>query len=339
LIFIASDVVGYLSPSITGGVGEVFRLINHEQTSRTLFVGSTTPSYERLFAFIAPVIAAAGAAVGLWLLRRQRPRTSAAYALFLFGLLYFPSVPFMLTQSGNEGARRSWAFSYIGLCLLVAPVIPWLMRRIASWRPPRRTGVLAGVAVLFGIVLIGNVTAHMDEEYRFPGPFVYGSDTRSLTPELLGTTAWFKATEGTGQYMVTDRYSGLAFASFGKDWTAAASQGFPVWELYFNTTRPSNHLLTELRDSNYQYLVVDKRISKYLPKIGVYIEPSEPDAYLRSTPPSVAAVTKFNKAPWVVKVYATDNLDIYRFDYTAVPVIWALNTPPKAISFGPARHP
>src|SRR5207253_2959399 len=112
----------------------------------------------------------------------ERMHSSVGIALILFGLLYFPSLPVMLTEAGNEGARRSWAFTYIGLSLLIAPIIPWLLRRAARW-PHMEKVTLGGVAAILSIMLVGNVSMQTNEYYRFPGPYVYGSDTRSTTAE------------------------------------------------------------------------------------------------------------------------------------------------------------
>lgn len=321
LLLVASDTVRYLTPHLTNGIAQVFKMMQHEQQSRQLFAFSTTPGYERLCAFVSPVIAAAGAATGLWLRRRLWLRSSAALALVLFGLLYFLSVPFMLTQAGNEGARRSWAYTYVGLCILAAPVIPWLLRRVAQRRAVVRRCAQGGVVACLAVVLVGNLAMAINETYRFPGPYVYGSDTRSLTGELLAMTRWFRATQGPNQRVVSDRFSGLALASFGNDWTAAPSYGFPVWQLYVWTRRPTDSLLGELRSSHYSYVIVDKRMARYLPWIGVYFEPDEP-TQISTRRPSLEALTKYDGLPWTIKIFESDNLAVYRFNFAALNTAW-----------------
>ncbi len=315
---VATAVWGYLTPYVTKGGGELAALWRLHGDARQLFALSVTPGYERLAAYAAPPIALLGAVAGLWLLYRQPPRLPAAHALMLFGLLYFPSVPFVLTQYGNEGARRSWAFTYIGLSLLVAPAISGVLDALAHRRVHARALARAGVAALLMTLFVGNVSAFTNETYRFPGPYVYGSDVRSLTPELLGLTRWFTATQGQDRRVVADRFSGLALASFGRQWPAAPSAGFPVWQLYFSTRRPSDLLLRELRTSDYRYMVVDRRMARYLPRIGVYFEPDEPEAFRRKTPPPLAALDRYDRLPWTIPVYQSDNLAVYRFDFASL---------------------
>jgi hypothetical protein len=145
---------------VTTSVAEIMRMLHHAEHPRTLFALGTTPRYEQvcafLCAFLSPVIMAAAVVAALSLLRRQRPRTSAAPALVLFGLGYFLSAPFMLTNYGNEGARRSWAFTYVGLAVLIAPVVPHLLQGAVRWHPAGRTAARGAVVALLCVVLVGN---------------------------------------------------------------------------------------------------------------------------------------------------------------------------------------
>jgi hypothetical protein len=159
-----------------------------------------------------------------------------------------------------------------------------------------------------------------NELYRFPGPYVYGSDTRSLNGELMQTVDWMKTTQGTGQNVVADRYTGLALASFGLEWPAEVSWAFPLWQLYFSVHLPSAALLQQIQHSHYRYLVIDKRMARYLPRVGVYFERGEPNAITRTTPPPAAALDKYETLPWVIKIYQSDNLEIYRFNLAALHV-------------------
>jgi len=182
VLVVATDVWDYLTPYLAKGSAELAAILHHHDGARQLFALSVTPGYERLAAYLAPAIAALGAIAGLWLRGRRPPTTSlpATRALVLFGLLYFPSVPFVLTEAGNEGARRSWAFTYIGLALLVAPIIPWLLEAVACRRAVAMVLARGGLAVLLMVVLVGNVSAFTNETYRFPGPYVYGSDVQGI---------------------------------------------------------------------------------------------------------------------------------------------------------------
>jgi hypothetical protein len=301
-------------------------LLAPRATHRALFAASTTPAYERIAAFAAPAIAGVGAAVAIWLLlQRRRCHPSAALGLYGLGLLYFASLPLMLTQGGNEAARRSWSFSYVGLAVLLAPSIPWLLRQTSAPRGasvlPRYAGY-AGIATLLAVLLVGNTAATTNELYRFPGAVVYGSDTRTITPELLDTVRWFRDTYGTQQLVIADRGTALAFAGFGDEWTATGWSGLPIWQLYLSSQPPSTALLHTLRNERYGFLIIDRRMVQFLPWIGFYLTAGEPLSHVRSRPPPRESIERYEQLPWAIKIYQTEHLEIYRLDYSALALNW-----------------
>ena len=320
LVLIAPQAAGYLTHSLAGGASDLVHILNGQTGARKLFSRSATPFYERLCAFLSPILALIGAGVGLLLLRRRRWPSAPAMGIAAFGLLYFPSMPLILTARGAEGAGRTWAFTYLGLSLLAAPALVAITDGTVRLRfvpvPVRRLRKLLVVAAL-GVVFVGNVAMLTSPDYRFPGPFIFGSDTRSLTPELIHLTNWFERTQGHERLVVSDRYTGLALAGLGDAWTASPSLGFRVWELYFNL-RPSRLLLNQLRTSGYEYVIVDRRMYQALPEVGVYFEPDEPAAYERTKPPPRAALSKFDDSPWMTRIYESDNLAVYRLDFDAL---------------------
>ena len=98
-------------------------------------------------------------------------RRALLIAFAVLGLVYFPSTVFILSPAGAEGARRSWAFSWIGLCLLAGPAVVWLVdwagRRSRRWlRASMRSGLLAALA----IALVGGTAAGLDACLPVPGP-------------------------------------------------------------------------------------------------------------------------------------------------------------------------
>jgi hypothetical protein len=318
-VLISPQVFTYLGQPLTRAFAELSRILNAQQPARQLFARSTTPSYEHWAAYAAPVLLFFGAGYALYSRWYIHMRSPAGIALIAFGTLYIASLPAMLTQAGNEGARRSWAFTYIGLSVLLAPVIPRLLK------PPRRPLVealtLGCLVVFMSIVLVGNVSAQTNEYYRFPGPYVYGSDARSITSELLQTTQWFRRTEGINNTVVADRYTGQVVASFGLDWTPRAGGALPLWELYESPAKLSSGLLDALVRSHSNYLVVDRQMSRHLPYLGVYFN-DEPTAVIRKTPPTAEAIKKFEQLPWTIKVYQSDNLSVYRFNFAALTLSW-----------------
>jgi hypothetical protein len=314
LIGIRGHLTDYLSPHLSGGLSGLTGILEHRGGGgRQLFGGSTAPDYEKWLAFAAPAVAGVLSLIGLRSIRRWFDRKPALTGIAAFGLLYFPSVPFVLTQGGAEGARRSWAFTYIGVSLLIAAGL-----RVLLDSDRRRVALAARAAVLPGVVsvlLIGNVAAGLSVECRFPGPFVFGSDARSLTPELRDSTAWFDRTQGIDQRLVADRASGLGFGLLGLNWTERAWSGLPLWQFYLSPAPLPKHMLTSLRYLGTNYLIVDKRTPHQLPRTGIYVNGDEPGAHRHTTPPPAAAIQRYSRLPWLSRIYESDSYIVYRFAF------------------------
>jgi hypothetical protein len=321
LTVVAPDTFSYLSPYLGGSLGQLLRFFTNHGGSRTLFQASAEPLYERIAAFTVPAIAGvlALAAIVNWrrLPAQERWRQPMRCALGLFGLLYFPSVLFIMVQFGAEGARRTWGFTYIGLAVALSPLIVMAGDRIRDL--DGRRCVVAGAASLLLAcdALVGNVAAGLDEAYRFPGPFTFGSDARSFTPELDSMSAWFRANIGVGVRVISDRYTDLSLVRDADAHPAAPSTGFATYDLYFDAGAPSTYLRHELETSNYTYLILDKRMATQRPAVGVFFEPDEPFAFGAKNPVTPENLARYENFPWTTAVYESDSYVIYRFDFAA----------------------
>ena len=322
LLLVAPATFAYLSPYLGGGFSQLLDVFSNKGGTRSLFQAATEPAYEKYSSYTVPLIAFALVLVALWLWRRTpkatRREEPMRLALMLFGLLYFPSLPFILVEFGAEGARRSWGFTYIGVATLVTPVILTGLDRIAKLRG--RAIVAAGTAALLvaGDAFVGNVAAGLDTDYRFPGPFVFGSDTRSVTPELVGLAAWFDQNIGIKQHIVTDRYTGLILVRDADAEPASPAISFPTYDLYFNDGPPGSYLVYELSSSGYAYLIIDKRMATELPEVGVFFEPDEPFAYGGRDPITVPKLDRYDYLPWTTEVFDSNDYAVYRFDFSAI---------------------
>ncbi len=333
--------VHYLSPPLTAGFRQLSGIAQQEEGSRQLFALSTAPAYEHQAAFVAPVLAAGLvliALISLFVFRRVR-LSPLLLGIVVLGLAYFPSVPFILTTGGAEGARRSWDFSYIGVALLAGLAFDGLRNPANRWRLPAWAITRAMPLVLpvvVAAILLGNISAGLNVEYRFPGPYVFGSDTRSLTTESRGAVSWFDDTQGKGQRIVADRQDAIAFGSLGLNWIERAYSGLPLWNFYFQPKQPAQHVFQSIARHKDRYLIVDDRISKYLPRTGVYVVGDEPGAHRHKTPPPAAALTKYNVTPWTNRIYSSDNMQILRFDYAALGLCTDV-APAPGVSFAKCR--
>jgi hypothetical protein len=314
MIWVSPGTAGYLDPYFGQALDQAAGMAGrHGSGSRQLFSQSIAPWWERAAAFVAPPIALAGTAFGAFRLWRDRSGglvdRAARWSLLFLGSLYFPAALLILTPSGAEGARRSWAFSYLGIALVVAPAAAFVLDRFRRLAIP----LLAVTAVL----LVGNVAAGMNPSYRFPGPPAFGSDTRAASPEMLAAANWLRRTQGRNLRIVADRYSGLIFGSYGEQDPVTGSATFPTYDLYL--TEPGRQqpraLLTQLRSWRFGYLVVDRRMALEVPDIKIYFETDEPIPHDGRPAFTLAQLTKFDTLPWTIKIYDSTDVAIYRFDF------------------------
>ncbi|HEY7146436.1 MAG TPA: hypothetical protein VH637_19510 [Streptosporangiaceae bacterium] len=342
--YVAPTTYSYLSPFLGQGFSELMQVARGSGTARQLFGASLSPWWEQKSAYLVPVFALGLAAGGLLLIRaRARDgglpagrRRGLMCAFAVLGLVYFPSTIFILSPAGAEGARRSWAFTWFGLCVLSGLAVVWLLDW--SWHRGRqwlRVSLYSGLTAALAIAMIGGTAAGLDASYRFPGPFLYGSDARSVTSELLGTSRWFTARFGVHNNVITDRYTGLIFGSLGLQNTASPSAGFPVYNLYLakpgQPIKPS-FLLFDLGLSHYTYLIVDRRMEYQVPELGMYFTPDEPAAQFQphdGRSVFYGRLGKFSTTPWMIKVFQSDNYIIYRLNLPAAAASYQPQPPPS----------
>ncbi|MTD15371.1 hypothetical protein GIS00_15645 [Nakamurella sp. YIM 132087] len=315
LVTAAWQTIVYLSPYAGSSVGQLTELAGgNQEAGRELLAASVQPLWERALSGLAPVLIGLVCLAGLLLLRRQRRRwPTDTLALIAFGMVYFPSLPFILAPMGAEGARRSWAFTYAGVALLVALVTVWPGVRQALPRLRRRTSARNRWAVaIVGlvIIMIGNVGAGLNDPYRFPGPFNWGTDTNSASQEARTVAEQLHIQVGPVR-AVSDRYTGLALSAYGGVWVATPSTGFPAADVIQTDQDPTPELAEMMVTSRYDYLVVDTRMSEQPAYNGDNFGSADP---LPGEATPIAYLNRLNAVPWANLVMSTEHLRVYRLD-------------------------
>ena len=339
--FVAPTTFSCLSPFFGEGLSELVQVAKGTSTSRQLFGATLSPWWEAESAYLVPIFALCLAVGGLLLIwgrirdgRLLRGRRRALLLAFVvLGLVYFPSTVFILAPSGAEGARRSWAFSWIGLCMLAAPVVVWLLDwAVRSRHKWLSVSLRSGLMIALAVALVGGTAAGLDASYRLPGPFLYGSDARSVTPELIAAGNWFAAQFGAGNKVATDRYTGLVFGSFGLQDPDYPTAHLPFYNLYLadpGAPIEPPYLLSDLHRADYTYLIIDERMAYDVPELGIYFTSTEPPSLQSRDGKSVlkGKLGKFNSFSWAVKVFQSDNYSIYRLNLP-VPKVSYRRQPP-----------
>lgn len=309
------SIVDYLSPYPEGGLDQLWGSLTGTGERRTFFVRSGLPAWEQWAAFAAPLLAIGLGLIGLNLMRRMRRRPrSGAWALAAFAGLYVVSLPLILTPTGAQGAHRSSPFTYVGVCLVAASGLAWVIGRSAeSTKRFRAAGPLA-IAAVIGIVVVGNTASSVNEFDRFPGPWEAGADSRALTPELIDASRWLRGYDSPDR-VVADIYTGAALGVFGttRD-SCAVSASCPgdlqIWRFYNGQTVRGSDLAL-LRAEGYRFLAVDRRMVEATPRSGYWFNRAEEGAFEHEEPFPKEVLARLEAFRWLTKVYASNDYDIY----------------------------
>ena len=310
----ARPTLDYLSPYLGSAVGQLKSMSqNSGQGGRQLLAANVEPEWERFFTAAAPVAVFCCFIAAAALIRRT-PITLdwQAWGLIVFGCGYFLSLPFILAPSGAEGARRSWGFTYVGVALVVALVA-------VHWSPDRPRWAGRSLAIplqlaLLVTLVVGNVGGGLNDPYRFPGPFRWGTDTNSASAETRSLAEALGHMVGRSR-VVSDAYTALQLAAYGGLVVAAPSTGFPAWDLTQRNADPSPELARMLMYSDYDYLVVDIRMAQEAPFNGHNFGQNDP-LLGHATP--MANLTRLDHVPWAWRVMSTEHLRVYRLDLGAI---------------------
>ncbi len=314
VLLFARPTLDYLSPYFGSSVDQLGSIAQQRgDGGRQLLAANVQPLWERLFTAAAPGALSLVAVAAALMLRQKRVRIDATtLGVMVFGLGYFISIPFLLAPSGAEGARRAWGFTYVGIALIVAMVVDHWPQNWPRWS--RRDGRPTLLVGLFVTLLIGNVAGGLNDPYRFPGPFRWGTDTNSASDEARTVAQQLEAVVGRVR-VVSDAYTSLQLAAYGGFGMAAPSIGFPAWELTQTDADPSAELAGMLIYSEYYYLVVDTRMAEETPFNGHNFGQHDP-LLGQATPRENLA--RLDSVPWATRVITTPHLRVYRLNLSDI---------------------
>ncbi len=109
----------------------------------------------------------------------------------------------------------------------------------------------------------------MSYYYRFPGPYLFGTDTRGNTAQTREMANWMRANVPAGSHVVTDRYTGEIVTGLTADYVPAPNQS-AAYGIYDSGGEPSANLRSFLRNNDFRYFVLDTHIYDELPAGGFF---------------------------------------------------------------------
>jgi hypothetical protein len=309
LLYVATLAIYYLSPQVTVGFNEFFRLLAGQSVGRELFrdaTGQQAPLWERLVGYASAAIVMLGLPFGLRLVWRDHRASASVLAMALVALLYPATLPLRLTPLGVATAGRLPEFLFFGIGLVLALfAVDLLPAHRRSWL--RLTALTASTTIVF----MGGMLVGWGPPRRLPGPYLTAADVRGVDAEGIAASRWSPANIGSENRMSTDRINGLLMGSYGEQHVVTGLSDRRDFTPIFFAPDFSPFIESIIANGEIRYLVVDKRLSEGLPLTGIYYDTVEPDTFRHTKPMDIGALTKFDGARTIDRVYDSGDIVIY----------------------------
>ncbi len=286
--------------------------------ARTAFGGSSQATVEIICGYaMLPILLVAFVWAGWGLLGQRRKLSALHYVAAVLGVLFFLSLPLVSTVQFSEAVHRSWAFSYLGIAVVVGTAVASALdgslsiavRTHTLWPPsaPARRWAVVGVAVSAIVVAIGGVALSSSTIYRFGGPVSAGRDVATYGTQTEMVARWFGEHSGSRDVVFADQFVALPIAT---GTPAVIADPTDLWALVLSPQFDSGNLKDFVHE-RVTYLVIDRRIgAKGVPAAWSWYASS-----LTEVPTSYrggAYVGRFRCLNWANAEFATTDYEVFK---------------------------
>ncbi len=252
------------------------------------------------------MIAVAFLFAGIRWLKKPHLRSNFLWS-FVVTAGYLVSLPLTLTSDGGQSAHRTWAFTFVGVAFLPAALV--ILFELDKRRPWLKCIAATAGAAALAVVFVGNVAVDASPDARFPGPYQFGSDTLSVTPETLRFADWVQANLGPGPRIVTDRFTAIALTAHANAVTPLPAPGMPIPNIWYGSRPPGPALMSAMEYLGNDYLAIDVRDAQYTPTGAALFYVGEPNR----VPPG--NITRLARWPWLRLLYSSQHYRLYKIDF------------------------
>jgi hypothetical protein len=310
--FVGGVLTDYLGPIFRGDASGIWAFVTGAARARKLFTntaGASSARWEVAIDVVSLALVVLLIPIALWDGRRWlREKNSIAIVLAAIGAAFPLLLITRFAPAAGESGDRATTFVYIGLALLFGA---WMSRLVVRDRRYR-------VPIVIGLFLIymGGIAGGNPDAERLPGPFLITADARSADSIALAPAYWLgKTFKPDTLNIAADFDDRNLMAAYGHQ-TPITNGGddLQVKPIYTSTTiTPFDRTL--LNKGHIDLVVVDIRMSEYLPINGVYFEVGEPGGGHYTRPLPKAPLEKFNNVWGVSRIYDNGYVRIYDVRY------------------------
>jgi hypothetical protein len=301
---------GYLGPVFGSAWDQLTGLLTGERPSRRLFqdyAGASPALWEQavtVFAAVAVLAALVAALPTVW--RGRAAFSPLATAMIAVGLGYPLLLAVRFAPSAAELADRASTFVFLGVAVAVAVAVVALTERSTG------TVVAAAVVVLMTVTFVGQTILGSGPNWaRVPGGYLVAADNRTVDAAGLTAAAWMGDALPDDSRVGADRIQRLLSAAYGEQRpvTGVADDLHVSWVVFAEQMNPGEW--EALEEMGVEYLVVDRRQSTGLPRVGVFWENGEPGSFEHDDPLRLPALDKFATEPGFTTIYDGGDIRIY----------------------------
>jgi hypothetical protein len=312
-LFVAGDAVHHeLWPVVTEAAESLWNLVSGSAGAKAPFTaakGYSDPLYIKVLGIASVVLLLVALPWALYATWRRRGRHPALSMLALAALIYPATLVLRLTSAGTETSNRASEFVFLGLGATIGVCfLRWLAVPVDSGAARVRVRLAATAAGC--VVILGGVTVGQSSTTLLPGPYVVGADARSITAEGVAAARWARKTLPPEGRLLTDAGNKGLMAAIGlQDPQGGSVFGVPVGTI---VTSPvlSPRVERMIAYDKIEYIVVDMRLTRDLPRSGHYFDGGDPGPYSR--PMADQAVKKFSDSGKLDKIYTSGNIRVFK---------------------------
>ncbi len=307
----------YLGPELFSGFSDLYHALTTLSLARKPFESSDdagVPLWLMLMAFSAVAIVCVGLATGFlrtlalagtrlsW--RRRLPSVtwtnSRLILLATLSLAYPVSMALRLTESGWELGSRMAPFMYLGVGPVVAVAIA------SYWQQPAISRCkAAAVGAALSILMLGGVFVGWDVK-DVPPRYRVAADASSIEPMGIGASRWARRWLGEEHSFAADRTNQVLLTTYGRQQVVTLVDIANV--LFSRVLGPEE--LNAIKVGELEYLLVDLRLTRSPPVLGVYFSKGEDDE-IQEVPPDPRALLKFDGIKGVGRTFDNGFIIIY----------------------------
>jgi hypothetical protein len=168
---------------------------------------------------------------------------------------------------------------------------------------------LRAVSLVLTIIFIGGAISG-SAETAVLGRYKVSADALSIEPLGITAAKWTRQYLGGGWRFAADRVNRLLLGTYGEQRVITGlADRLDISNLVLGD-RVTDEDMNAIKRGRIDFIMVDSRLAKALPLVGVYFEQGE-DSLIHQAPPTTEALRKFDRFHGIGRIFDNGPIAIY----------------------------